>query len=341
MFLFIPFRIYKLVNTKFAITYSYTLIRITFLLADSWEDIKDQHGRPLLIGVHHFTKKVKVSNGFVAANDAREVLAALELSTKLFLEESSVPDLQSRLDDSLMTLIKASSAPSLHDGVIINNNSFGRVNKKFVRFFVDMLSLQLLFNNWYPFAAQVAPSPYSKLTPLEVSNALQRNQSILVSLAVRMNPLAQSMYMENGSMGWTFPSIKQLFTTAVNYSNKFKKGIISSWDGYSENNVSIINYCHFFHIVCKLSLTCHIQDCLWIHHWVMLQFVVPNLSVDKLDDLEGRHADGTLHFPFRHQNWEDFVQIMDEGCQSRYIQSYGQIPKFGLIWLGERVIPNL
>ena len=243
MFLFIQFHIYKLVNTKFARTYSYTLIRVTFLLADSWVDIKDQHGHPLLIGVHHFTKKK--GTGFVGANDAREVLAALELSTKLFLEESSVPDSHSRLDDSLMTLIKASSAPSLHDGVIINNNSFGRVNKKFVRFFVDMLSLQLLFNNWYPFAAQVAPSPYSKLTPLEVSNALQRNQSILVSLAVRMNPLAQSMYMENGSMGWTFPSIKQLFTTAVNYSNKFKKGIISSWDGYSENHVSII-YCHSF-----------------------------------------------------------------------------------------------
>ena len=73
----------------------------------------------------------------------------------------------------------------------------------------------------------------------------------------------------------------------------------------------------------------------------MLQFVVPNLSVDTLDDLEGRNPDGTLHFPFRHDNWEDFVQIMDEGCQSLYIQSYGQIPKFGLIWLGERVIPNL
>ena len=88
-------------------------------------DIKDQHGHPLLIGVHHFTKKV--STGYVAANDARDVLAALELSTKLFLEDSTLPDLHSRLDDSLIKLIKASSAPNLHDGVI-NNNSFGRVN---------------------------------------------------------------------------------------------------------------------------------------------------------------------------------------------------------------------
>ena len=194
------------------------------------------------IGEYHFTKKN--TNGFVVANDAREVLAALELSTKLFLEDSTVPDSQSRLDDSLMKMIKGSSARNLHEGVI-NINSFGRVNKKFVRFFVDMLSLQLVFNNWYPFAAQVAPSPYSKVTPNEVSIALQRNQSILVSLAVRMNPLSQSLYyMENGSLGWPVPSIKQLFSTAVNYSVKFKKGIISSWESYNDNNVSLINSCH-------------------------------------------------------------------------------------------------
>jgi hypothetical protein len=63
----------------------------------------------LIIGEYHFTKKE--SYCFVVANDAREVLAALELSTKLFLEDSTVPDSHSRLDDSLMKLIKASSAP--------------------------------------------------------------------------------------------------------------------------------------------------------------------------------------------------------------------------------------
>jgi hypothetical protein len=198
----------------------------------------------LIIGEYHFSKKG--STDFVVANNAREVLAALELSTKLFLEDSTVPDSNSRMDDSLMKVIKASSAPILHDGGVINSNSFGCVNKKFVRFFIDMLSLQLVFDNWYPFAAQVAPSPYSKVTPIEVTNAQNRNQSILVSLAVRMNPLAQSLYMENGSLGWTVPSIKQLFTTAVNYSHKFKKGIIFSWEGYRDNNVSLINSCHSF-----------------------------------------------------------------------------------------------
>ncbi len=52
----------------------------------------------------------------------------------------------SNISDSLMKLIKMTSSPGPDDGPI-NNNSFGRVNKKFIRFFIDMLSLQLAFDN--------------------------------------------------------------------------------------------------------------------------------------------------------------------------------------------------
>ena len=179
-----------------------------------WEDIKDENGRHLIIGEYNFT--MKEIEGFVASNEARDVLAAMELSTKLLLEESNVHHSHSRLNDSLMKIIKTTSAADPDHGAI-NNNSFGRVNKKFVRFFIDMVSLQLVFDNWYPFAAQVVPLLYSKVTPIEVSKAQQNNQSILVSLAVSMNSSSQSFYMENGSLGWPVPSLKQLFTTAVNY----------------------------------------------------------------------------------------------------------------------------
>ncbi len=47
----------------------------------------------------------------------------------------------------------------------------------------------------------VAPSPFAKVTPIEVTNALQQNQSILVSLAVNMNPSSQQYYTENGNRG--------------------------------------------------------------------------------------------------------------------------------------------
>jgi hypothetical protein len=85
----------------------------------------------------------------------------------------------------------------------------------------------------------VVPLPFAKSTPIEVTNALQHNQSILVSLAVSMNASSQVSYTENGKLGWPVPSLKQLFSTTVAYNKKFKKGIISFWEGYKDNYVSI------------------------------------------------------------------------------------------------------
>ncbi len=72
----------------------------------------------------------------------------MELSGKLLSEEHSVHESYCNICDSLMKVIKMTSSPGPDDGPI-NNNSFGHVNKKFIRFFIDMLSLQLAFDNWY------------------------------------------------------------------------------------------------------------------------------------------------------------------------------------------------
>ena len=72
----------------------------------------------------------------------------------------------------------------------------------------------------------------------------------------------------------------------------------------------------------------------------MLQFVLPNLTVVEEDDLEGKYPDGTLHFPFKHGNWEDFICHMDDGLQSNYYDIHEEFPKFGLVWLGKRVMPT-
>jgi hypothetical protein len=94
----------------------------------------------------------------------------------------------------------------------------------------------------------VAPAPFAKSTPIEVTNALQHNQLILVSLAVSMNASSQAFYMENGKLGWPVPSLKQLFFTAVAYKKKFKKGIISSWEDYKDNYVSIFIFLIFMQL---------------------------------------------------------------------------------------------
>ncbi len=94
----------------------------------------------------------------------------------------------------------------------------------------------------------MVPAPFAKATPIEVTNALQHNQSILVSLAVSMNASSQAFYTENGKLGWPMPSLKQLFSTAVAYKKKFKKGIISSWEDYNDNFMSILIFLIFMQL---------------------------------------------------------------------------------------------
>ena len=101
-------------------------------LGDNWQDIKDEHGRRLVIGEFHFAKREV--EGFTASNECRDVFAAMELSGKLLLEEHSVHESYSNICDSLMNVIKMTSSPSPDDGPI-NNNSFGRVNNFFLHFF--------------------------------------------------------------------------------------------------------------------------------------------------------------------------------------------------------------
>jgi hypothetical protein len=50
----------------------------------------------------------------------------------------------------------------------------GRVNKKFAWFVIDFISVQLVFNNWYPFLTQFSLSPFAKNIPEEVKQALKR-----------------------------------------------------------------------------------------------------------------------------------------------------------------------
>ena len=101
-------------------------------LGDNWQDIKDKHGRRLVIGEFNFAKREV--EGFTASNECCDVFAAMELSGKILLEEHSVHKSYSNISDSLTKLIKMTSSPS-PDDVPINNNSFGRVNKKFIGFF--------------------------------------------------------------------------------------------------------------------------------------------------------------------------------------------------------------
>jgi hypothetical protein len=152
----------------------------------SWADVCNDKNQHLVIGAHEFCSQS--SQTFTEANHFCDVFAALGLMLELILEPFSVSSQDSRVTDSLMKILKNSSSPKICGPTSLN--SFGRVNKKFCRFVIDMLSVQLVFNNWYPFSAQSAPSPYVKETPRKVIDDIAHNQGVLVLLCVQLNPIS-------------------------------------------------------------------------------------------------------------------------------------------------------
>jgi hypothetical protein len=193
-------------------------------------EIRYSQNRRLVIGAYHFT--TCSSQTYIQANNSRDVLAGLYLISILLLENFTERGEFSRITDSLMLQIKESSSPT-GDLQSINCNSFGRVNRAFGRFVIDFLAVQLVFNNWFPFKCQTAPSPYvCKNSPEADMAAIKKNQKILISLVLNMNPRAHSLLLNPGRLGWDSPNRKKIFTFAQHYKNKFDKGIISSWGGF-------------------------------------------------------------------------------------------------------------
>jgi hypothetical protein len=113
---------------------------------------------------------------FIEANNSHDVLARLSLMSSLLFENCNERGNFSRITDTLMNQIKESSTPS-SDHQPINLTSFGRVDKTFARFVIDFLAVQLVFNNWFPFKCQNAPSPYARnIEPEAKMDAIQTNQ---------------------------------------------------------------------------------------------------------------------------------------------------------------------
>jgi hypothetical protein len=183
------------------------------------------------------------------ANHFHDVFAALGLMLDLMLEPYSVLSSDSQVTNSLMKLIKDSGAPDIAGS--ISSNSFGKVNKKFCRFVIDMLSVQLVFDNWYTFASQSAPSPYVKNTPNNVIHHISHNQKVLLLLCFKMNPHScMSVFKEakNNRLGWLVPSLKRIFSSAVTMKHKLDKGIILSWGDYAHNTASDFLLCFLFYV---------------------------------------------------------------------------------------------
>jgi hypothetical protein len=215
----------------------------------TWNDVKTEDRILLIIGAHEFKSKARK---FTEVHHFRDVMAALQLMMHLFLEPYSISVDDSTITDTLMSALKSTSTEEIAGP--ISSNSFGKVNKHFCRFVIDMLSVQLVFDNWFPFAGQNAPAPFVKETSEEVLRHIKHNQRVLISICVSLNPIIAVNLFKDApvSLGWPIPTLKTIFSAAVTYRNKLNKGIISSWKNYAKNHVSINS---FILCVCTFSLS--------------------------------------------------------------------------------------
>jgi hypothetical protein len=116
--------------------------------------LQDSNNQHVSIGLFQFHKKA--ASTYTEANNSKDILTALHLMAMLQLEDFLVCGKLSHICDSQMKFSKMSSNSQL-----TNPDSFGQVNKGFAQFVIDFISFQLVFNNWYPFLTQFAPSPHN------------------------------------------------------------------------------------------------------------------------------------------------------------------------------------
>jgi hypothetical protein len=73
-------------------------------------------------------------------------------------------------------------------------NSFGKVNKTFVHFVVEFLSLSLLFDCWFDHSSQTSPAPFAKKVPREIYRDLTRNRNAIVNYCIHHGLGITGMY---------------------------------------------------------------------------------------------------------------------------------------------------
>jgi hypothetical protein len=230
------FNSYILIGIMSIRIFVYVLSCVLWFTDDSWDMLCNSLNQRLVIGAFEFNKKGLST--YTKANNSRDVVAALHLMLLLLLKDFLYSGELLQVSNSQRKVLKLSSHPVV-DGQSTNHNSFEWVKKKISRSVIDFLSVQLVFNNWYPFSTQFAPSPFAKQVPKSVMQALKRNHLILINICICLNKNANSLFVDQGVKGWPVSILKQLFSMAVTFTNKFKKGIISSWDNYQANKVSI------------------------------------------------------------------------------------------------------
>ena len=127
----------------------------------------------------------------------------------------------------------------------------------------------------------------------------------------------------------------------VKYKAKFANGVISLFEDYEDNQVGCIFVYSNFITFSLSSIGMFVaQDCLWVHHWFVLQFLHPAF---KIPDKEKAYK-----AKFIHPNHKNFVQVISPenryrlvGCTiPRVYVVREELPLHQLEWRGCKVEDN-
>ncbi len=105
-----------------------------------------------------------------------------------YLEKSNCSDVLghhssgSKTTDSLMLAIKSSTVNQRSSPD--SPNSYGKVDKTFAHFVVELLAVNLLFDCWFNHSSQTSPTPYASNVPDEIYRDLTTNRDLIVSYCI-------------------------------------------------------------------------------------------------------------------------------------------------------------
>ena len=102
-----------------------------------------------------------------------------------------------------------------------------------------------------------------------------------------------------GQIGWAPGKLDSIWTSSVRFVKQFYDGGVSSSHSSGEKR----------------------NECLWIHHFVILQLFHPKF----------RHCDNVN---FHHENYSKFVRRFNSDDIKNYESIYGEHPRFNYLWLG-------
>jgi hypothetical protein len=89
---------------------------------------------------------------------------------------------KSKTKDSLMLAIKASTVDE-HSSPD-SPNLYGKINKTFACFVVEMLAVNFLFDCWFNHSSQSSPAPYTSYVPDVIYSDLTYNRDLIVSYCI-------------------------------------------------------------------------------------------------------------------------------------------------------------